>query len=146
MDQKQAPDILARQPEQELLSGSELFLPNRRLSINGSGAGLVYGIDFAREVAGFPELTVTAESDGVIIDVGYAEGLESNGKIAVKRQGNPDADRFILRKGKQTLRIFHHRAFRYMTLMVRGGLESIRSRQVFSDYRRFMTGARMVKN
>ena len=30
-------------------------------------------------------------------------------------------------------------------LVVRGGLESIRSRQNFSDYRRFMTGARIVK-
>ncbi len=29
--------------------------------------------------------------------------------------------------------------------MVRGGLESIRSRQTFSDYRRFVTGARIVK-
>jgi len=31
-------------------------------------------------------------------------------------------------------------------IVVRGGLESIRSRQVFTDYRRFMTGARIVKN
>jgi hypothetical protein len=30
-------------------------------------------------------------------------------------------------------------------LVVRGSLESIRSRQVFSDYRRFLTGARIVK-
>jgi hypothetical protein len=31
-------------------------------------------------------------------------------------------------------------------IVVRGGLESIRSRQVFTDYRRFMTGARIVKD
>lgn len=30
-------------------------------------------------------------------------------------------------------------------LLVRGGLESIRSKQTFSDYRRFVTGARIVK-
>jgi len=30
-------------------------------------------------------------------------------------------------------------------IVVRGGLESIRSRQVFTEYRRFTTGARMVK-
>ena len=30
-------------------------------------------------------------------------------------------------------------------LVVRGGLESIRSRQIFSDYRRFMTGGRIIK-
>jgi hypothetical protein len=30
-------------------------------------------------------------------------------------------------------------------LVARGGLESIRSRQVFSDYRRFMTEGRIVK-
>jgi hypothetical protein len=30
-------------------------------------------------------------------------------------------------------------------IIVRGGLESIRSRQMFSDYRRFLTGARVVK-
>jgi hypothetical protein len=32
------------------------------------------------------------------------------------------------------------------TLMVmRGGLESLRSRQTFSDYRRFLTAGRIVK-
>ncbi len=31
-------------------------------------------------------------------------------------------------------------------LVVRGGLESIRRRQTFTDYRRFLTGARIVKN
>jgi hypothetical protein len=31
-------------------------------------------------------------------------------------------------------------------VIVRGGLESIRSRQTFSDYRRFMTEGRIVKN
>jgi hypothetical protein len=30
-------------------------------------------------------------------------------------------------------------------LVVRGGLESVRRRQAFSDYRRFVTGARLVK-
>jgi len=30
-------------------------------------------------------------------------------------------------------------------MVVRGGLESMRSRQVYSDYRRFMTGGRIVK-
>ena len=30
-------------------------------------------------------------------------------------------------------------------IVVRGGLESMRSRQVFADYRRFMTGARVIK-
>jgi hypothetical protein len=30
-------------------------------------------------------------------------------------------------------------------IVVRGGLQSIRSRQTFSDYRRFVTGGRIVK-
>jgi hypothetical protein len=30
-------------------------------------------------------------------------------------------------------------------IVVRGGLESMRSRQTFTDYRRFLTGGRLVK-
>ncbi|MEP6755834.1 MAG: family 78 glycoside hydrolase catalytic domain [Chthonomonadales bacterium] len=123
MDQKNAADILARQPELPAPTGFDgaSLLTSKGLLFLGDGPGIAVGVDFGQEVSGFPELTFESYKAGAIVDVGYGEGLETNGKISVKRQGNPDADRFILAQGRQTLRVFHHRAFRYMVILVRGG-------------------------
>ena len=89
--------------------------------ILANDVGVVIGLDFGREVSGFPEIEAESDADGIVIDAGYGEALEKDGHVSVRRQGNPDADRFVLRRGKQTLRVFNHRAFRYMVLAVRGG-------------------------
>lgn len=103
------------------------------VTVDTATAGRIIGIDFGREVSGYPELTVENDRDGAVIDAGYGEGIEADGHVSVRRQGNPDCDRFTLRKGSQTLRIFHHRAFRYMLLAVRGGKETIHPPQVIES-------------
>ncbi len=110
--------------------------------IIANDSGVVIGLDFGREVSGFPEIEVDSDGDGVVIDVGYGEGLEKDGHISVRRQGNPDADRFTLRRGRQTLRVFHHRAFQYMVMAVRGGKVRLRAPRVIeSAYPVAMRGA-----
>jgi len=38
-----------------------------------------------------------------------------------------------LRRGRQTLRVFHHRAFRYLVLVVRGGLVKVEGVRVIES-------------
>ncbi len=99
-------------------------------TIDARAGGVVLGLDFGREVSGFPEITVESETDGVVLDLGYGEALEEGGRVSAHRQGNPAADRMTLRAGAQTLRVFHHRAFRYLVLAVRGGTVRLRALRV----------------
>ncbi len=89
--------------------------------VRATDMGKVIGMDFGEEVSGFPEFSFDCDADGVVVDVGYGEGIDPDGHVSIRRQGNPDADRLTLRKGLQTLRVFHHRAFRYMVIAIRGG-------------------------
>ena len=127
--QKATPPMLASLPKgtgPDSLHPESLLLP-RGLLMNGTGVGIAVAVDFGGEVSGYPEFSFNSRADGVLVDVGYGEGLDKNGHISVMRQGNPDADRFILRKGSQTLRIFHHRAFRYMVIYVHGGITEVKT-------------------
>lgn len=62
-------------------------------------------LDFGRDVTGYPEIVIQ-DSGGGIIDVLYGESLQL---VRV--------DRFILKGGRQTLRPFNRRTFRYMKLL-----------------------------
>jgi hypothetical protein len=99
-------------------------------TIDARAGGVVFGLDFGREVSGFPEIEVEADAEGVVLDLGYGEALEEGGHVSAHRQNNPAADRMTLRSGAQTLRIFHHRAFRYMVVAVRGGNIRLRAPRV----------------
>lgn len=82
-------------------------------------SGQLIVLDFGREVSGYPQISAHSDTAGSVLDIGYGEGFEADGRVSVMRQGNPDSDRLILRQGYQHLRTFHHRAFRYMVIAVR---------------------------
>lgn len=118
----------AKEPQQPFAAGDARNLDAltarggaEAATIDGREQGVVLGLDWGREVSGFPEFTVESDADGAVLDIGYGEGLEPDGHVTVFRQGNHAVDRITLRRGLQTLRIFHHRAFRYMVLAARGG-------------------------
>jgi alpha-L-rhamnosidase len=97
----------------------------------GAPSGLYAVIDFGKEVAGYPVIEIDRAQGGEIIDMGYAEVLQTpEGAILGPTQGaggivNPDragvhyADRYICKAGKQRFRTFDKRAFRYLQLDVR---------------------------
>lgn len=62
-------------------------------------------LDFGRDVTGYLEITV-ADSDGGVVDVLYGEDL-----YLVR------VDRFVLKGGRQVLRPFNRRTFRYCKLL-----------------------------
>jgi len=103
------------------------------VEVDARGAAVVFALDFGREVSGFPEILADAERDGVVIDVGFGEGLQDGRHVTVLRQNNPDCDRFTLRSGSQALRVFHHRAFRYMVVAVRGGRVRLQAPRVIES-------------
>lgn len=74
--------------------------------------------DFGQEVVGSIKIDVS-ECGGGILDIGYSEWLDESGNADPVRQGIKQADRFILRKGEQTLQTFSRRAFRYVHLAFR---------------------------
>ncbi|MCE5323489.1 glycoside hydrolase family 78 protein [bacterium] len=75
-------------------------------------------LDFGREVVGFPTICVTDGGRG-IIDIGYSEALDDNGRVNPTRQDILQADRLILHGGRQDWETFGRRAFRYMQLSFR---------------------------
>jgi alpha-L-rhamnosidase len=88
-------------------------------------------IDFGKEVAGYPVIEIDRALGGEIIDMGYAEILQTpEGDVLGPAEGktgivNPDragvhyADRYVCRPGKQRFQTFDKRAFRYLQLDVR---------------------------
>ncbi len=89
-------------------------------------------LDFGKEVVGFPVVEITSAKDGAIVDLGYSEALDDNGKVYPTRQSVLQADRFVLREGRQTLRLFHRRAFRYMQMTLRNAV-GVEIGQVYID-------------
>ncbi len=81
-------------------------------------AGAYVILDFGREIAGHLLLDLEG-SAGVIMDVGYDEGLDA-GRLMTRRGNYRFADRFVLRAGRQTINAqMHARGFRYVQLSFR---------------------------
>jgi hypothetical protein len=97
----------------------------------GAEHGAYAVIDFGKEVTGHPVIELDGALGGEIIDLGYAEVLQSpEGTVLAPARGtgglvNPDragvhyADRYICRPGKQQFQTFDKRAFRYLQVDVR---------------------------
>ncbi len=116
---------LAREPALPLPPGScgslaGLAIGSGEAVVDAKRQGVVIGVDWEKEVSGFPEFEIECDTAGAVIDLGYGEGLEADGHVTVHRQDNHCCDRVTLRKGRQVVRIFHHRAFRYLVMAVRG--------------------------
>lgn len=82
-----------------------------------AGSSVFLVCDFGREVFGAPRVAI-AESEGGILDLGYAETL-SEGRVDPTRGGVSRADRCVMRRGAQTWELFDQRAFRYLQLSLR---------------------------
>lgn len=75
-------------------------------------------LDFGKEVVGFPTISIADGGSG-IIDIGYSEALDDNGRVYPTRQDILQADRLILHGGRQEWETFGRRAFRYVQLSFR---------------------------
>ncbi|MEW6741391.1 MAG: family 78 glycoside hydrolase catalytic domain [Planctomycetota bacterium] len=94
-------------------------------------------IDFGKQVAGHPRITITQARGGEIADIGYAEVLEdqrgralphetdSVGRVNPLRGGILAADRLICAPGPQVLETFERRSFRYLQLAFRNCIEPL---------------------
>jgi alpha-L-rhamnosidase len=126
-----AAKALATMPEEpasvdRILNSERLLGPTYPGALlNAFEDGLVIGLDFGRVVSGFPWVEASA-SDGTVLDLGYGEGLDAQGRVTVFKQNYPASDRITLGSHEQRLEIFHHRAFRYLVVSVRGGSAAIR--------------------
>jgi len=101
------------------------------LLVRGKGRGpLVLGdgqfvlYDMGEEVVGYVELQVEGPP-GAILDIAWAEGLDGGDLVPVNR-GMRQADRLILRQGRQAVRLFNRRALRYLELVARTGKDALR--------------------
>jgi len=81
--------------------------------------GVYVILDFGREIAGFPRIHITTKGQGTI-DLGYAELLESDGRINPHRANVNYADRYRIKPGTHEWETFDRRAFRYMQVDFRG--------------------------
>jgi alpha-L-rhamnosidase len=115
----------------------------------GTEHGRYAVIDFGLEVTGYPLVEIQGALGGEIIDMGYAEALESPtgellppascapGNVNPDRAAVHNADRYICRPGRQHFQTFDKRAFRYLQLDVRNLRQPIRVGPVslvFSSY------------
>jgi hypothetical protein len=85
--------------------------------------------DFADEVVGCVELGVEGPA-GAILDLVWAEGLESGEGPSSVGHGMRQADRLILAGGRQTVRMAGRRALRYLTLVARTDGEPLAIRRL----------------
>ena len=115
----------------------------------GAEHGRYAVIDFGLELTGYPVLEIDGALGGEIVDLGYAETLETpagamvpptapaGGIVNPDRAGVHNADRYICRPGRQHFQTFDKRAFRYLQLDVRNLTQPIRIGPVsllFSTY------------
>lgn len=104
----------------------------------GAGHGVYAVIDFGREVAGYPVLSIEDAAGGEVIDIGYSEFLSApdgtplpavegtEGVVNCDRAAVHYADRYLCRPGSQRFQTFDKRAFRYLQVDVRGLQQPIR--------------------
>jgi hypothetical protein len=117
-----------------------------------AGKGVYVTLDFGREIAGHPRIRLSTRGKG-IVDIGYGELLDGQGKVHPYRAGVNYADRYIIRipsppaplphgaRGDVTTvqewEAFDKRAFRYMELDFRDVTEPVTVESVsvlFSTY------------
>ena len=99
--------------------------------LRASAEGTYAVLDFGREVTGYPVVAIAGAEGGEIIDIGYAEALETQsgelispasstiGIVNADRGGVHSADRYMCRRGSQEFRTFDKRTFRYLQIDVR---------------------------
>ncbi len=71
--------------------------------------------DFGRVVVGHVELEVEGPP-GTLLDLLWTEGLGPDDRVDPTAGGLRRADRLVLRRGRQTVRLLGRRAFRFLTL------------------------------
>lgn len=122
------------QPDDSIIRyEKELLRPGECAVINSVQDCYVI-LDFGMEVVGYPVLKIQAGGQA-IIDIGYCEALDRNGRVDPTRQGILQADRVVLHGGRQEWQAFGRRAFRYVQLTLRNldrpiWLESMRVTRV----------------
>jgi hypothetical protein len=117
------PDTLATQRANEIVDG-------RCITIAGHAGETHYiTVDFGLPVHGYPFITLDNAPEGAVLDFAYCEIWRSqySGELHVDESGwlNPEsvvgkgyADRYITRRGKQTLEIPDERTARWLTLHI----------------------------
>ncbi len=110
-EQTQPDDGVVKYPKELLHSSGECAAIN-------SGRDSYTILDFGMEVVGYPVLKIRAAGHAVI-DIGYSEALDENGRVDPTRGGILQADRLVLHGGRQELQGFGRRAFRYVQLTCR---------------------------
>lgn len=90
---------------------------------------LVLLYDFGTEVLGRPALTFTAAA-GTVVDLTYCEKLRDGLPHLYPRPEVRMAERYVARQGEQVWQTFHPRGFRYLEVLVQGGLDAFELRKV----------------
>lgn len=105
-------------------SPAAIKYPKEMLTVSGEAAvvspnGDSYVVlDFGAETVGYPCLRTRGGGQG-IVDIGYSEILDANGRVWPTRGGMLQADRLVLHGGRQEWQAFGRRVFRYVQLTFR---------------------------
>lgn len=119
------PDVATRmyaerlRPEPEVVEcPGGILTPGGDAAIIRPGQDAFVALDFGREVVGFPTVRIR-DGGTAVIDLGYSEALDENGRVHPTRQGILQADRLVTHGGRQEWQTFGRRAFRYLQLTFR---------------------------
>lgn len=98
--------------------------PREMLTVSGDAAVIAPGsdtyvvLDFGAETVGYPCIKIRGGGEAVV-DIGYSEILNREGRVWPTRGGVSRADRLILHGGRQEWQSFGRRVFRYVQLTFR---------------------------
>jgi alpha-L-rhamnosidase len=116
--------------EAALSAGSEAAIVQ-----TAPGRAAVLVVDFGRVVSGYPRLRLDG-SGGATVDIAFSERLV-DGRVPIQRAGpvgSQNADRYILREGRQEWERFEWAGFRYLQLTVRNADRPLRLHTVSLNF------------
>ena len=114
---------------------------NVTLPVPPEGGGITFVADFGKEISGFVEIELTADS-GVVADIAYEEELYKGDRLrADHTHTNPTyqfADRFILRSGRQKIgSVLMERGYRMVQLTLRNVTKPVTLHAITAIDRRY---------
>lgn len=71
--------------------------------------------DFGTEIAGYPQFTINAKTEGIQFEIGTSERLDTN-KVALIRADTDHSEKYTTKKGIQTWRPYTWSGFRYFSI------------------------------
>ena len=125
-------DIISKEEHTEAFD-YDISVENGPYTIKAIGenhTGAAYLVfDIGCEESGYVSIEIESDYEGVI-DLGYSEGLNEEGRVDCTRQKIKQADRLVVGKGVYSWKFFNRRAFRFIQLTFRGSGIDVRLKKL----------------